>query len=200
MEKLQNVLEEKRIQKWFQKDNLIILVLAGVLLLVINLPTEKKQAESNKNATEAGTMVSVTEERRFGDLYEYTEYLEEKLETILVNMKGVGRVKVMLTLETSEEQVVEKDEPITRDNTTETDTQGGNRNIYKMDSGQETVFMKQGNDEIPYVSKTVLPKISGVLIIAQGAGTGNNSKNISEIAQALFGVDAHKIKVVPMAQ
>ena len=200
MEKLQNVLEEKRIQKWFQKDNLIILVLAGVLLLVINLPTEKKQDETKKNATEAGTMVSVTEERRFGDLYEYTEYLEEKLETILVNMKGVGRVKVMLTLETSEEQVVEKDEPITRDNTTETDTQGGNRNIYKMDSGQETVFMKQGSDEIPYVSKTVLPKISGVLIIAQGAGSGNNSKNISEIAQALFGVEAHKIKVVPMAQ
>ncbi len=200
MEKLQNVLEEKKIQKWFQKDNLIILVLAGVLLLVINLPTEKKQDETKKNATEAGTMVSVTEERRFGDLYEYTEYLEEKLETILVNMKGVGRVKVMLTLETSEEQVVEKDEPITRDNTTETDTQGGNRNIYKMDSGQETVFMKQGSDEIPYVSKTVLPKISGVLIIAQGAGSGNNSKNISEIAQALFGVEAHKIKVVPMAQ
>lgn len=200
MEKLQNVLEEKRIQKWFQKDNLIILVLAGVLLLVINLPTEKKQDETKKNATEAGTMVSVTEERRFGDLYEYTEYLEKKLETILVNMKGVGRVKVMLTLETSEEQVVEKDEPITRDNTTETDTQGGNRNIYKMDSGQETIFMKQGSDEIPYVSKTVLPKISGVLIIAQGAGSGNNSKNISEIAQALFGVDAHKIKVVPMAQ
>lgn len=200
MEKLQNPLEEKKISKWFQKDNLIILVLAGILLLVINLPTEKKEQKEKKSTVEAGTMVSATEERRFGDLYEYTEYLEEKLETVLVNMKGVGRVKVMLTLETSEEQVVEKDEPMKRDNTTETDTQGGNRVIYKMDSGQETVFMKQGNDEIPYVSKTVLPQISGVLIIAQGAGQGNNSKNILEIAQALFGVEAHKVKVVPMAQ
>ncbi len=200
MEKLQNPLEEKKLSKWFQKDNLIILVLAGILLLVINLPTEKKERDSKKNTAEAGTMVSATEERRFGDLYEYTEYLEEKLEGVLANMKGVGRVKVMLTLETSEEQVVEKDEPMTRDNTTETDTEGGNRVIYKMDSGQETVFMKQGNDEIPYVSKTVLPKISGVLIIAQGAGQGNHSKNISEIAQALFGVEAHKVKVVPMAQ
>ncbi len=200
MEKLQNPLEEKKIQKWFQKDNLIILVLAGILLLVINLPTEKKESDSKKSTVEVGTMVSATEERRFGDLYEYTEYLEKKLESVLVNMKGVGRVKIMLTLETSEEQVVEKDEPMTRDNTTETDTEGGNRVIYKMDSGQETVFMKQGNDEIPYVSKTVLPQISGVLIIAQGAGQGNHSKNISEIAQALFGVEAHKVKVVPMAQ
>lgn len=200
MEKLQNVLEEKRIPKWFQKDNLIILVLAGILLLVINLPTEKKQDESKKNMTEAGTMVSAAEERRFGDLYEYTEYLEEKLETLLVNMKGVGRVKVMITLETSEEQVVEKDEPITRDNTTETDTQGGNRVIYKSDSGQETVFMKQGSDEIPYVSKTVLPQIEGVLVIAQGAGQGSNSLKISEIVQALFGVEAHKVKVVAMEQ
>lgn len=200
MEKLQNPLEEKKLSKWFQKDNLIILVLAGILLLVINLPTEKKEQKEKKSTVEAGTMVSAAEERRFGDLYEYTEYLEEKLETVLVNMKGVGRVKVMLTLETSEEQVVEKDEPMKRDNTTEMDPEGGNRVIYQMDSGQETVFMKQGNDEIPYVSKTVLPQISGVLIIAQGAGQGNNSKNILEIAQALFGVEAHKVKVVPMAQ
>jgi len=129
MEKLQSPLEEKKISKWFQKDNFIILVLAGILLLVINLPTEKKERDSKKSTVEVGTMVSATEERRFGDLYEYTEYLEEKLETILVNMKGVGRVKVMLTLETSEEQVVEKDEPMTRDNTTETDAEGGNRVI-----------------------------------------------------------------------
>ena len=70
--------------------------------------------------------------------------------------------------------------------------------MYKMDSGQETVFTKEGNNQIPYVSKTVLPQISGVLIIAQGAGQGNNSKHISEIAQVLFGVEPHKVKVVTM--
>lgn len=199
MEKLQNAMESTKWQKLLQKDNLIILVLAGVLLVVLSFPVKKEKEEVQLNEqTELSTEKTVNGEQRFQELYDYAEYLEEKLEGKLTNMKGVGSVKVMITLEASEEQVVEKDEPITRDNTTETDSNGGNRVVYKIDSGQETVFAKEGNNEIPYVSKTVLPKIAGVLIIAQGAGEGKNSQQIAEIAQVLFGVEAHKVKVVVM--
>lgn len=199
MEKLQKTIEGSKWQKWFQRDNLIILVLAGVLLVILSLPVKKdKEILPEKGQTEVTSDKQWREGDKFQELNEYAEYLEEKLESILTNMKGVGSVKVMITLETSEEQVVEKDEPITRDNTTETDSNGGNRVIYKMDSGQATVFAKEGNSEIPYVSKTVLPQISGVLVVAQGAGQGNNSKHIAEIAQVLFGVEAHKVKVVAM--
>ncbi len=199
MEKLQKTMENSKWQKWFQKDNLIILVLVGVLLVVLSFPIKKEgKTPSEKSEQELTAELQVAEGEKFQELYNYAEYLEEKLEIILANMKGVGSVKVMITLETSEEQVVEKDEPITRDNTTETDSNGGNRVIYKMDSGQETVFVKDGNCEIPYVSKTVLPRISGVLIIAKGAGEGKNSQQIAEIAQVLFGVEAHKVKVVAM--
>ncbi len=199
MEKLQKTMESTRWQKWFQKDNLIILVLAGVLLVVLSFPIKKEgKTTSGNSEKELSAEIQAEEGEKFQELYNYAEYLEEKLEKVLANMKGVGSVKVMITLETSEEQVVEKDEPIIRDNTTETDSNGGNRVIYKMDSGQETVFAKEGNTEIPYVSKTVLPQISGVLIIAQGAGEGKNSQQIAEIAQVLFGVEAHKVKVVAM--
>ncbi len=199
MEKLQKTIEKSKWQKWFHKDNLIILILAGVLLVVISFPIKKEE----KTVLEEKTVGEGNEEwsqvsNEFQQLYGYAEYLEEKLEKVLANMKGVGSVKVMITLETSEEQVVEKDEPITRDNTTEADVNGGNRVIYKMESGQETVFIKEGNNETPYVTKTLLPQISGVLIIAQGAGQGNSNKQISEIAQVLFGVEAHKVKVVAM--
>ncbi len=199
MEKLERTIESKSWQKWFQKENLIVLILAGVLLVVISFPINKEE----KNIPKEEMSERILEEgvqggEKFNELYEYAEYLEDKLEKVLANMKGVGSVKVMITLETSEELVVEKDEPILRDNTTETDSNGGNRVIYKMDSGQETVFAKEGNNEIPYVSKTLLPQISGVLIVAQGAGQGNNNKHISEIAQVLFGVEAHKVKVVAM--
>lgn len=199
MEKLQKTMESTKWQKLLQKDNLIILVLAGILLVVLSFPVknEKDEVQLNEHA-ELSTEKQINGEQKFQELYDYAEYMEEKLEGKLANMKGVGSVKVMITLETSEEQVVEKDEPITRDNTTETDSNGGNRVVYKMDSGQETVFAKEGNNEIPYVSKTVLPKIAGVLIIAQGAGEGKNNQQMAEIAQVLFGVEAHKVKVVVM--
>lgn len=199
MEKLQKTMESTKWQKLLQKDNLIILVLAGILLVVLSFPVknEKDEVQLNEQA-EFSTEKQINGEQSFQELYDYAEYMEEKLEEKLANMKGVGSVKVMITLETSEEQVVEKDEPITRDNTTETDSNGGNRVIYKMDSGQKTVYTKEGNNEIPYVSKTVLPKIAGVLIIAQGAGEGKNNQQMAEIAQVLFGVEAHKVKVVVM--
>ena len=111
-------------------------------------------------------------------------------------MQGVGEVKVMITLETTEEQVVEKDEALVRNNTTEEDSQGGNRTVYQLDSGEETVYQKQGSDESPYVTKTILPKISGVLIVAEGAGQGSVRKSITDIARALFDIEAHKICVV----
>ena len=199
MEKLQKTMENTKWQKWFQKDNLIILILAGVLLVVLSFPIKKEgEITTEKKASELSAEIPVSENEKFHELYNYAEYLENKLESKLANMKGIGSVQVMITFETSEEQVVEKDEPIIRDNTTETDSNGGNRVIYKMDSGQATVFAKDGASEVPYVSKTVLPQIGGVLIIAQGAGEGKNSQQIAEIAQVLFGIEAHKVKVVAM--
>ncbi|MBR4086013.1 MAG: stage III sporulation protein AG [Lachnospiraceae bacterium] len=199
MEKLQKTMESTKWQKLFQKDNLIILVLAGLLLVVLSFPVKKeKEGVFQKEQMEMTSEKKVSGKAKFQELYDYAEYLEEKLESKLTNMEGVGRVKVMITLKASEEQIVEKDEPVIRDNTTETDSTGGNRVVYKMESGQETVFAKEGNNEIPYVSKTVLPQIAGVLIIAQGAGEGNNRQQIAEIVQVLFGVEAHKVKVVVM--
>ncbi|MEI3340576.1 MAG: hypothetical protein V8R80_12125 [Eubacterium sp.] len=42
------------------------------------------------------------------------------------------------------------------------------------------------------------PEIEGILVVAQGGGNTAVAENISEAAQALFSVEAHKIKVVKM--
>ena len=115
-------------------------------------------------------------------------------------MAGIGKVKVMITLQSSEELIVEKDEPMERSNTNETDSAGGSRLITQMDSAPATVFRTVGNDSEPYVVKTLSPKVEGVVVVAQGAGNGTVDKNITEMVQALFGVEAHKVKVVKMAQ
>ena len=42
------------------------------------------------------------------------------------------------------------------------------------------------------------PEIEGVLVIAQGAGDSAKAAEITEAVMALFGVEAHKIKVMKM--
>ncbi len=49
-----------------------------------------------------------------------------------------------------------------------------------------------------YMTTNKTPEVEGVVVCAQGAGNGKAAKNISEVIQALFGIEAHKIKIVKM--
>ena len=42
--------------------------------------------------------------------------------------------------------------------------------------------------------------VEGVSVVAEGGDSALVQKNISEVIQALFGIEAHKIKVVKMKQ
>jgi len=207
--------KQEGMRKWFRKENLIVLVLGGILLLVITLPVESNKSgaqtksagsgsslltldalngESAKSAEDTG--VSATQMGNTDQ--EYALYLEEKLCNALAKIADVGQVEVMITLQSSRELVVEKEQPIVRSTTNEEDAQGGSREVVEMDSRENTVYRSDGSASEPYVVKTLVPEIEGVLVVAEGAGKGTVSHSIVEIVQALFGVDAHKVKVVKM--
>lgn len=203
-------LKEMR-EKWFRRDNLLVLILSGVLLFIIAMPVKQNTGEENKGEEDNhvrrrqessvdGTTGSSGFAANHADTAAETTELEKRLETVLSEMAGVGRVKVMITLESSEELVVEKDEALVRSNTNENDSAGGNRIVNQVDMAPATVYQTKGSDSEPYVVKTLSPSVEGVVVVAQGAGNGTVNKNITEMVQALFGVEAHKVKVVKMAQ
>lgn len=207
-------LKMKGFEKWFQRDNLIILVLAGILLFIIALPVEENTSgehltEVKKTGTNSygnGSSESGSEKSPVADVgslpsgseLEYVSYLEGRLEKMLCGVDGVGKVSVMITLEASEELVLEKDTPVTRSSVEEKDGEGGSRITTQSEMLETTIYSTEGSDSQPYVIKRILPKVEGVLVVAQGAGSGTVNKSITEIVQALFDVDAHKIKVVAM--
>jgi len=179
-------------RKWFRRDNLLILILSGVLLFIIVLPTEQKSENESKEQLEQTVQQPVTETEDF------VSSLERRLEELLEEMSGVGKVKVMITLKSSEERIVEKDEPVSRSNTNENDSAGGSRMVTQMETGSSTVYSNTGSDSEPYVVKTLSPQVEGVVVVAQGAGNGVINQNITDMVQALFDVEAHKVKVVKM--
>lgn len=200
---------DKGLQKWFRKDNFIILVLSGVLLVIIALPSKEsaeKKADTGTGMPNEGTVLSgqgdaggtagSTGEAETEE--DYAAYLEKRLTEALTQMENVGKVEVMITLKSSRELVVEKEQPVSRSTTNEKDSQGGSRIVSEMESGENTVYRTEGNASEPYVIKTLTPQIEGVLVVAQGAGQGTVNRTIVEIAEALFGVEAHKVKVVKM--
>ncbi|MBQ7780681.1 MAG: stage III sporulation protein AG [Lachnospiraceae bacterium] len=193
------------------KNNLVVLVLVGVLLMVITFPLEEKEdistgeagsaAENTNNNNGYLNVAGYGNNNIEGVMTEeqlYVAQMEEKLEEVLSKLDGAGNVEVLITLQASEEKIVEKDIPVVRSNTEETDSAGGTRTVSNVDMGESTVYSDVDNNSQPYVIQTISPRIEGVVVLAEGAGSGNVSINLTEAVQVLFGVEAHKIKVMKM--
>lgn len=199
--------KDRGLNKWFRRDNFIVLVLAGVLLVIIALPTKTDSPKAEDEETDKGVLTLAELEEKSGESAQeanpdvaYEAWLEERLTDILSRTAEVGEVKVMITLKSSRELVVEKEQSVNRSSTNESDSQGGTRTVSQMNSGESTVYRTEGGASEPYVIKTLAPRIEGVVVVAQGAGEGTVDRSIVEIAQALFGVEAHKVKVVRMQE
>lgn len=190
------------------RNNLLVLILAGILLMVIALPVDNGKEKTEDAAETSGLTADIinndsfllngTEEVQDTETEKYIAMMEQKVEELLCKMEGAGKVKVIITLRTSVEKIVEKDIPVSRSNTTEEDSQGGMRTVNTMDTGESTVYSTAGNVSEPYVVKTVSPEVEGVLVLAEGAGNGTVSRDLSDAIQVLFGIEAHRVKIVKM--
>lgn len=168
---------------------------------------EKKGTETgagSKNEGEDGgadngdTAVLTWKPADGGDV-SYRKQMERELEELLGCMEGVGRVRVMITLRSTGEEIVEKDRPSARSNLSEQDGAGGNRSTNDLNSEEETVFVTDADGrQVPYVRKTMQPVVEGVAVMAEGGGNEAVRANISEAIQALFALDANKIKIAKM--
>ena len=176
--------------KWLEKlggdkkEQILILLLAGVLLLVIVIPTGQEGGETAPTG-DSEQIVSEGVERT------KEKALEQRLVAVLGQADGIGKVDVMITLKSNGRQIVEKD--MEQQDITDTDAQAGSS------SRQETAVLQKNakGDERPFVSEVKAPEIAGVLVLAQGMDAVM-ANEITEAAMALFGIDAHKIKVMKM--
>lgn len=206
-EKWKQHIKDKGLRKWLRRDNLIILVLSGVLLVIIAVPMGRSGKASDDAAQKSLTgspqetdedQASATTAVQDLSEEEYAQVLEQRLTQVLSKVAGVGKVQVMITLKSSKELVVEREAAVTRQATNETDSQGGSRVVSQVETGDSVVYRSAGSDSEPYVVKTMLPEIEGVLVVAEGAGSGTVKCTVTAIVQALFDVEAHKVSVVKM--
>jgi stage III sporulation protein AG len=200
---------KKKIFAWkkLKKENYVVIFLVGILLLVAAWPVEKQNETDLWDTSDAtmdmkedetsDSLLQMTEEETASD--DYTGELAKELEELLSTMEGAGQVKVMITLKASSEKVIEKEKSSSQSSSTEVDSQGGSRNTADISSSEETVYTEDGSVQSPFVKQIIYPEIEGVVVSAQGGGNASVNKNITEAIQALFGIEAHKIKIIKMS-
>lgn len=176
--------------KNMKKTDWLILVLLGVLILIVAIPTGSAKKNSEKKSDEE---LAVEENQKaaqnMGQKYtayenyeDYEKRMEQQLEELLGAISGVGRVKVMVTFENMGEDILDKD--------MDTDTDG-----YR----SSTVLYDCGDYEAPYVIRSDSPKVQGVVVVCEGGGDSIVVSKISAVIESLFSVEMHKITVVKMS-
>lgn len=198
---------KKKIQQFtggkkLRKDQCLILVLIGMLLCVISLPTDKEKTKSNLWDISNGRIENKqtfdseeVKEEKSG----YAAWWEEKLEESLRCVEGAGQVRVLIMLAGSEEQVLARDGKEEVSDTQETDAAGGMRHVSETKLDRSVVrTVDERGQEVPLVVRTIAPKVEGVVVIAQGAGSEQVREDIIEAIQVLFDVDMNRIAIIKM--
>lgn len=185
--------------KKLEKDQWLIIILVGILFCVISLPVETKQSKSDLLDIPDTT---IEKEQTFdaeGGETDYAACWEEKLEENLRCVEGAGRVKVLINLRESEEQILARDGEEELSDTVEEDAAGGSRRVSENRTDKSVICtVDERGQSVPLVVKTVSPSVEGVVVIAQGADQARVRRDIIEAIQVLFDVDMNRISIIKM--
>lgn len=126
--------------------------------------------------------------------------LENEIKDILEKMVGVGTVDVLITIDSTEEIVVQKNESISQRITNESDRNGASRHITETTRDGQVVLYEMSGSRSPIIVKRIKPHVRGVLIVAKGAENGTVHRLIAEAVSRGLDVPLHRISVVPRKQ
>lgn len=186
-------------------ENLVFFVIILIITIVIINYVWNGNKSSKKTITNSAGKQLATIQSGQGKIEEKSEIesesnLEQRLETILSNINGVGDVKVFINYSESSETVAMYNENSKTSVTEETDTSGGVRKVESTDSQKDIVYQENNGSKTPIVQKTVEPKIEGAIITAKGAYDINIKTSIIQAVEAATGLATHKIQVFEMSE
>ena len=179
-------------------ENLVFFVILLIATIVMINYIWNGRKTSNKTLTNTdGKQLAMTDNSSSTSIKD-SENLEQKLESILSQIQGVGEVQVFINYSESSETVAMYNENTKTSTTEETDTSGGTRKVESTDSQKELVYQEENGEKAPIIQKTVQPKIEGAIITAKGASNATVKTNIVQAVEAATGLATHKIQVFEM--
>jgi stage III sporulation protein AG len=170
----------------------LTIILVGILV-VVGSDFLKSTSTFKINAVEKPITENISSTTQDSEIV-----AENKLKSVLEDIDGVGKVKVMITFDGSEEQVPAVNINDSTNNTKEKDTAGGTRETIQENNGSTIVITNDGTKNQPLITKTIKPKIVGVVVVAEGAKDRIIELKVTQAVTRLYNVPADKVSVFPM--
>lgn len=181
-------------------ENLVVFILILIITIIsINTIWKGDKTKEEKKEESSFTKLATTEQNNGTNAnISVQDNLEERLESILEKIEGVGAVKVLITYSSSSEVVPMYNENSKNSSTKEEDSGGGTRTVEENDNSKEIVYTEENGKNVPVTKQIVSPKIEGAIITAKGANNATVKTNIIQAVEAVTGIATHKIQVFEM--
>lgn len=182
---------EKLIDKFTDKkkvENLIVfLVLLVILIVVLNSIYSEDESQAVEKKKE--NFATYRDELSKSDF-------EMKLENILSAISGVGEVEVMISYENEVKKIPMIDTKNVTTITSEKDSSGGERKTEETNVEEVIIYESNGSVKTPVIQEYTIPKVLGVIVVADGAGDMAIKEKIINAVVAVTDVASHKIQVL----
>ena len=150
---------------WKKYKSVLLVVLVGIILMLLPVSSQTKETEENKSQIPQESF----------DL----AAMEQRMEEVLGKIDGVGKLRLMLTLQSGTRLTLAED--------TQRDQDRTQREIVTLNRGS-------GNQEI-VITNRFYPVYQGAVVVCQGADSSAVRLAITETVQALTGLPSDRIRV-----
>ncbi len=161
------------VKKLIDGKNAVILAVfaVGIILLTVS---------------NGSTETANTEKTGADELAAYAEKLEENLAEIISDIEGTGKASVMITFDSSFENIYAYNAGI----------KGGTASDTRTSEKELVLIGGSRNPESPVLVKKLCPKVKGVLVVCRGGNDAVVKEKITDAASALFGVPKGRVEVI----
>lgn len=169
----------QKFKEWSEKSKiglipLLLLLLGFGLLFLPNI--------LNSSGSDNGKISEKSSESIFDS--SNIENLEKRLCELLAQIEGVGRIDVMLTMESNGETVYVKDIRKSSD-------------VSKNEFSEQTVIINDSDrSQNALIEQEIYPQVRGAAVVCDGADNPVTASKIIETIKAVFGIPANRISVV----
>lgn len=127
------------------------------------------------------------------DLNAYISDYEKRMEDMLSQIAGAGKCKVTLTISEGPENIYASESKTSVDKKNNSEA----KEDEKKDSEDKVIIMRdKSGGEKALIQKTLVPKITGAVIICDGADDINISENIINAVSVMLDIKSNKVCVI----
>ena len=183
------------LKQFFAKDlKLKVIVLLGILgMVLIVLSQFADDSQTGQGQPQAIHNAELANQ-------EYITQLEERLQSLISEIEGVGRNRVMVTLESGVEYVYAQEQRRSTDTTHSVSGEipVGGRTQESVEQRFILVDTEFGRREALVLTR-IPPRVQGVIIVCEGANDPVVEQKLISVITTALGIPSTRVSVVPIS-